>query len=254
MTAVTLMRTPAETGAGPGLRGRRRRRLPGDVESRARGLRDLRRNGPAAPPRRGVQVHRPARPDARGRAPRRRAPIRRRGAGCACRQPGVRRRRGGRRSPFVNGYFVRDAIATRPRCRRASRSSPLAEALAVGHDRCSRTERRSSWRATTRSISSTPPSWRTASVIRVDGAASRRPSICASSRRRATAVATATRVLVVVEDGATLTLVESHESRDGARAPAERRRRDRSPPTARTSLMSASTPRATRRWRSRRWR
>ena len=97
----------------------------------ARGrVRALCRGRPAAPARRGVEVHRPARADARRQAARDPARCRREGAREGCgraarryRQPaaGVRRRR-------VRARTVRSRRSSRP----ASTIRPMAQALAQG--------------------------------------------------------------------------------------------------------------------------
>ena len=164
MSVITLMRTPAETGAGAGSSRPRRPRLPGRRGIAAReAFATFERDG--LPHRRVEEFKytdlRAA--HARGRAPRRdaRPP---RGQGCAGRGQGPSPASRRSRLTFVNGHLVdgrrRDLGRVAGGRRRSCRSR---EALAVG----SRLARRRLspvplGARRTRSISSTPPSWPTA--------------------------------------------------------------------------------------------
>lgn len=115
--------------------------------------------------------------------------------------------------PFVNGHFVREALDFRGLPENVE-IVPLAEALANGHD----------WLA---KLSPVPwandnPVYQLNTSFMADGVMIRVagpvevPVHLRFVTSAASAVATATRVLVVVEEGASVTLLETHESTDGA--------------------------------------
>lgn len=115
--------------------------------------------------------------------------------------------------PFVNGHFVRSAVDFHS-LPEGIEIVPLAEALANGHD----------WLA---HLSPVPwagenPVYQLNTSFMADGVMLRIVSdIEAPVHLRfvtsaPSAVATATRVLVLVESGASVTIIESHESTDGA--------------------------------------
>ncbi len=126
------------------------------------------------------------------------------------------------RIPFVNGYLVETAIAF-DRLPEGIDIVPLAGALASGHDWLSRLSP-VHWAREN-------PIYQLNSAFMADGVVIRVTAEATSPvhlqfvTSGADAVAMATRVLVIVEPEATFTLVESHESRDGAAPPVERRRR-----------------------------
>lgn len=115
--------------------------------------------------------------------------------------------------PFVNGHFVRDAVdlANLPE---GIEIVPLAEALASGHE----------WLARLSPVkwASENPVYQLNTSFMADGVMIRvvgsveTPVHLRFVTEAASAVATATRVLVVVEDDAAFTLFETHESTDGA--------------------------------------
>jgi Fe-S cluster assembly protein SufD len=115
--------------------------------------------------------------------------------------------------PFVNGHFVREAVDFHALPENVE-IVPLAEALANGHEWLSR-------------LSPVPwandnPVYQLNTSFMADGVMIRvagpveMPVHLRFVTAASSAVATATRILVVVEEGASVTLLETHESTDGA--------------------------------------
>jgi Fe-S cluster assembly protein SufD len=115
--------------------------------------------------------------------------------------------------PFVNGHFVREAVDFHNLPENVE-IVPLAEALANGHEWLSR-------------LSPVPwandnPVYQLNTSFMADGVMIRVagpvevPVHLRFVTAASSAVATATRILVVVEEGASVTLLETHESTDGA--------------------------------------
>ena len=115
--------------------------------------------------------------------------------------------------PFVNGHFVREAVDFHALPENVE-IVPLAEALANGHEWLSR-------------LSPVPwandnPVYQLNTSFMADGVMIRvagpveTPVHLRFVTAASSAVATATRILVVVEEGASVTLLETHESTDGA--------------------------------------
>jgi Fe-S cluster assembly protein SufD len=115
--------------------------------------------------------------------------------------------------PFVNGHFVREAVDFHNLPENVE-IVPLAEALANGHEWLSR-------------LSPVPwandnPVYQLNTSFMADGVMIRvagpveTPVHLRFVTAASSAVATATRILVVVEEGASVTLLETHESTDGA--------------------------------------
>ncbi|WP_112664071.1 Fe-S cluster assembly protein SufD [Microvirga flavescens] len=115
--------------------------------------------------------------------------------------------------PFVNGHLVRDEIDF-SKLPEGVEIVPLSEALAAGHD----------WLAKLSPIewARKNPVYQLNSAFMADGVMVRlwgdvaTPVHLRFVTSSATAVATATRVLVIVEQGASVTLFETHESTSGA--------------------------------------
>jgi Fe-S cluster assembly protein SufD len=115
--------------------------------------------------------------------------------------------------PFVNGHFVREAVDFRALPENVE-IVPLAEALANGHD----------WLARLSPVqwANDNPVYQLNTSFMADGVLIRiagpveTPVHLRFVTAATTAVATATRILVVVEEGASVTLLETHESTDGA--------------------------------------
>ncbi len=115
--------------------------------------------------------------------------------------------------PFVNGHFVREAVDFHNLPENVE-IVPLAEALANGHE----------WLARLSPVpwANENPVYQLNTSFMADGVMIRvagpveLPVHLRFVTASASAVATATRVLVVVEEGASVTLLESHESTDGA--------------------------------------
>ncbi|WP_134495660.1 Fe-S cluster assembly protein SufD [Microvirga pakistanensis] len=115
--------------------------------------------------------------------------------------------------PFVNGHFVREAVDFH-NLPEGLEIVPLREALANGHE----------WLAKLSPVpwASDNPIYQLNTSFMADGVMIRvagaveTPVHLRFVTAAGSAVATATRVLVVVEDDASVTLLESHESTDGA--------------------------------------
>ncbi|WP_114943654.1 Fe-S cluster assembly protein SufD [Microvirga calopogonii] len=115
--------------------------------------------------------------------------------------------------PFVNGHFVREAVDFHALPENLE-IVPLAEALANGHEWLSRLSP-VQW-ANDNPVYQLNTSFMADGVmIRVAGPVET-PVHLRFVTAASSAVATATRVLVVVEEGASVTLLETHESTDGA--------------------------------------
>ena len=245
---ITLMKTPAETALAEAFEAAKAA-LPGDVAPREEAFRLFTEQRPAAPAGRGVQVHRPARRSCarpRPSRPRPRRTRRRRRSLETARFRGVERARRSRSSTAISS---REAAGCR---KSAGRRRDRAARRGAGF-------RPSDWLAHQpgRRAARDNPVYQLNSAFMADGVvirvaagssvAARAPAL--RHDRRRCAVATATRVLVVVEEGASVTLLETHESDDGAEPSAERRGRDRRRRPVETCSTCASTPRATRRSR-----
>src|SRR3712207_287471 len=115
--------------------------------------------------------------------------------------------------PFVNGHFVREAVDFHNLPENVE-VVPLAEALAENHD----------WLAKLSPVkwASDNPVYQLNTSFMADGVMIRiagpveTPVHLRFVTTAGFAVATATRILVVVEEGASVTLLETHESTDGA--------------------------------------
>jgi Fe-S cluster assembly protein SufD len=115
--------------------------------------------------------------------------------------------------PFVNGHFVREAVDFHS-LPEGVEIVPLREALANGHE----------WLAKLSPVpwASDNPIYQLNTSFMADGVMIRiagtveMPVHLRFVTSAGSAVATATRVLVVVEDGSSVTLIESHESTGGA--------------------------------------
>jgi Fe-S cluster assembly protein SufD len=115
--------------------------------------------------------------------------------------------------PFVNGHFVREAVDFHALPENVE-IVPLAEALANGHE----------WLARLSPVpwANDNPVYQLNTSFMADGVMIRvagpveTPVHLRFVTASASAVATATRILVVVEEGASVTLLETHESADGA--------------------------------------
>jgi len=210
MADVTLMKTPAETGLAQAFEAARSL-LPGDGESRAKAFEVFNRNG--LPHRRVEEFKytdlRALMREAAPFAPKPSAEQARAALDGATAFVGVP----ALRVPFVNGHFVREAVAL-DSLPEGVEIVPLAEALASGHD----------WLAHLSPIewAAENPVYQLNTSFMADGVMLRiAGSVETPIHLRFvtvgdSAVATATRVLVLVEDGASVTLLESHESNDGA--------------------------------------
>ena len=217
MAAITLMRTPAETALVAGVRGRQgqaaRRRA-----NRAR--EGVRRSSTQAACRTA---------GSRSSSTPTCAPLMREVGALRRSAPSATRRRppSGRRRPrfagvdalgiaFVNGHFVREAVGLRRACPKASRSCRWPKRSAASHPLA-----RAAQPGACGARQSGLPAQRGLHGRRRDdphrGGAVETPIHLRFVTAGGAAVATATRMLVVVEDGASVTLLESHEGPDGAR-------------------------------------
>ncbi|MBZ6074938.1 Fe-S cluster assembly protein SufD [Microvirga puerhi] len=210
MAEVTLMKTPAETGLAQAFEGAKAL-LPGNAESRAQAFEQFNLRGL---PHRRVEEFKYT--DLRS--------LMREAAPFAAKPSGEEARAAlanakalagvsALQVPFVNGHFVRDAVRFES-LPEGVEVVPLAEALASGHD----------WLAHLSPIpwASDNPVYQLNTSFMADGVMLRitgpveTPVHLRFVTSSASAVATATRVLVLVEDGASVTLLESHESSNGA--------------------------------------
>jgi len=210
MADVTLMKTPAETALAQAFESARTT-LPGDAESRAQAFELFSSRG--LPHRRVEEFkYTDLRALLREVAPFANQPSADE-AKAALQGSKAFAEVGALQVPFVNGHFVREAVdfGSLPE---GVEIVPLREALANGHD----------WLAKLSPVpwaSNNPVYQLNASfmadgvMIRIAGAVET-PVHLRFVTAAGSAVATATRVLVVVEDDASVTLLESHESTDGA--------------------------------------
>ncbi|MBM6595817.1 Fe-S cluster assembly protein SufD [Microvirga pudoricolor] len=210
MAAITLMKTPAETALVQAFEAAKAT-LPGDVESRAQAFETFNRNG--LPHRRVEEFkYTDLRALVREAAPFAAKPSldeAKRALLDAKSFAGV----DAVRIPFVNGHLVDSAIAF-DGLPEGIDVVPLASALASGHEWLSRLSP-VDW-------ASKNPVYQLNSAFMADGVMIRvvgevtTPIHLQFVTSSTTPVATATRVLVVVEPEASVTLVESHESTNGA--------------------------------------
>ena len=210
MADVALMKTPAETGLAQAFETAKAS-LPGNAESRAQAFETFNRNG--LPHRRVEEFkYTDLRALMREAAPFASAPTAEEARAALA---GAKALAGieALQVPFVNGHFVRDAVDLKG-LPEGIEIVPLAEALANGHE----------WLA---HLSPVPwaqdnPVYQLNSSFMADGVMLRvygqveTPIHLRFVTASASAVATATRVLVLVEDGASVTLLETHESTGGA--------------------------------------
>jgi len=210
MADVTLMKTPAETALAQAFDAARTT-LPGNTESRAQAFEQFNLRG--LPHRRVEEFkYTDLRALLREVAPFASVPTADE-AKAALRTSKAFGRVAALQVPFVNGHFVREAVDFHS-LPEGIEIVPLREALANDH----------AWLAKL-----SPVPWANDNpvyqlntsfmadgvMIRVAGAVET-PVHLRFVTAAGAAVATATRVLVVVEDGASVTLLESHESTDGA--------------------------------------
>lgn len=210
MADVTLMKTPAETALAQAFESAKTL-LPGNVESRAQAFEKFTARGL---PHRRVEEFKYT--DLRA-AFREVAPF----AGVPTMEEAKAALAGAKtlagiealQVPFVNGHFMREAVDFRALPENLE-IVPLREALANDHE----------WLA---HLSPVPwaaenPVYQLNTSFMADGVMIRVagpvevPVHLRFVTAAETAVATATRVLVVVEEGASVTLLETHESTDGA--------------------------------------
>lgn len=210
MADVTLMKTPAETALAQAFETVKTT-LPGDVQSRAQAFELFAKNG--LPHRRVEEFkYTDLRALMREAAPFAAVPTADEAKAALARAKALASVEA-LRVPFVNGYFVRDAVRFED-LPEGIEIVPLREALANGHEWLER-------------LSPVPwargnPVYQLNTSFMADGVMLRiagqidMPVHLQFVTAAASAVATATRVLVLVEDGASVTLLESHESTDGA--------------------------------------
>ncbi len=210
MADVTLMKTPAETALAQAFESAKSL-LPGNVESRAQAFEQFSSRGL---PHRRVEEFKYT--DLRALL-REVAPF----AGIPSADEAKAALNGSKafsnvsalQVPFVNGHFVREAVDFHA-LPEGVEIVPLREALANGHE----------WLAHLSPIpwASENPVYQLNTSFMADGVMIRvagsvgTPVHLRFVTSSGSAVATATRVLVVVEEGASVTLLESHESTDGA--------------------------------------
>lgn len=210
MAGVTLMKTPAETGLAQAFETVKAT-LPGDVESRAQAFELFARNG--LPHRRVEEFkYTDLRALMREVAPFAKAPSAEEAKAAL---QGAKTLAGIKalQVPFVNGHFVRDAVDFK-NLPEGVEIVPLAEALATGHD----------WLARLSPVewARQNPVYQLNSSFMADGVMIRvagqvtTPVHLRFVTSSASAVATATRVLMLIEDGASVKLLETHESTHGA--------------------------------------
>ncbi len=210
MAEITLIKTPAETGLAQAFDAVKAT-LPGDAEAREQAFELFTKNG--LPHRRVEEFkYTDLRALMREAAPFARTPSADE-AKAALETSKALSGVTALQVPFVNGHFVRDAVRF-DSLPEGVEIVPLAEALASGHE----------WLA---HLSPVPwarknPVYQLNSSFMADGVMLRisgqveTPIHLRFVTASASAVATATRILVLVEDGASVTLLETHESTDGA--------------------------------------
>lgn len=210
MADVTLMKTPAETALAQAFESAKTT-LPGNAESRAQAFEQF--NSRGLPHRRVEEFkYTDLRALMREVAPFAATPSADE-AQSALRNAKALADIEALQVPFVNGHFVRDAVDFHNLPENVE-IVPLTEALANGHE----------WLAKLSPVpwASGNPVYQLNTSFMADGVMIRvagpveTPIHLRFVTASASAVATATRVLVVVEDGASVTLLESHESTDGA--------------------------------------
>ncbi|KAB0269556.1 Fe-S cluster assembly protein SufD [Microvirga brassicacearum] len=210
MAQLTLMRTPTETALVQAFDAAKAT-LPGDVESRAKAFEIFNRNG--LPHRRVEEFkYTDLRALMREIAPFAVKPSASDAAAALAKTTAF----AGTEAldvPFVNGHFVRDAVKF-DALPEGVEIVPLAEALASGHE----------WLARLSPVAwaKDNPVYQLNSSFMADGVMLRivgaveTPIHLRFMTGSETAVATATRILILVEDGASVTLLESHEGTNGA--------------------------------------
>jgi Fe-S cluster assembly protein SufD len=210
MADVTLMKTPAETALAQAFESAKTL-LPGNVESRAQAFEQFTQRG--LPHRRVEEFkYTDLRAMMREIAPFAGAPTSDEAKAALSRAKalaGVE----ALQVPFVNGHLVRDAVDFHNLPENVE-IVPLTEALAGNHD----------WLAKLSPVrwASDNPVYQLNTSFMADGVMIRitgaveTPVHLRFMTAAASAVATATRILVVVEEGASVTLFETHESTDGA--------------------------------------
>ncbi|WP_414470696.1 Fe-S cluster assembly protein SufD [Microvirga sp. M2] len=209
MADVTLMKTPAETALVQAFESVRTT-LPGDAESRAQAFEQFSTRG--LPHRRVEEFkYTDLRALLREVAPFAAVPSAEE-AKAALRDAKAFTGVSALEVPFVNGHFVREAVDFHA-LPDGIEIVPLREALANGHE----------WLAKLSPVpwASDNPVYQLNTSFMADGVMVRvagsvgMPVHLRFVTAAGSAVATATRVLVVVEDDASVTLLETHESADG---------------------------------------
>jgi Fe-S cluster assembly protein SufD len=210
MADVTLMKTPAETALAQAFESTRTM-LPGNAESRAQAFEQFSSRG--LPHRRVEEFkYTDLRALMREVAPFANVPSADE-AKAALQASKAFINPAALQVPFVNGHFVREAVDFQS-LPDGIEIVPLREALANGHEWLTKLSP-VPW-ASDNPIYQLNTSFMADGVmIRIAGAVET-PVHLRFVTATGSAVATATRVLVVVEDGASVTLLESHESTDGA--------------------------------------
>ena len=249
MAELTLMKNAAEQQLAAEWQAREGQAAGRGAVARGR-VRALCRDRAAASARRGVEVHRSARADARCQAAGEPARCRREGAREGCRRA-CSADVDSRRLVFVDGAFVPE-LSDLADLETGLTIRPMAQALAAGDALVDRTRPGAS-RPTMSAVALNTAFMGDGVVIHVAaGAAIERPIHLVFAATGDKPAALFTRSLVVVEKGARAMLVESHEGADGREYQANtaleivgRRRR-------RMSITSRSRARATRRCTCRR--
>jgi len=210
MADITLMKTPAETALAQAFESARTT-LPGSVESRAQAFEQFSSRG--LPHRRVEEFkYTDLRALMREVAPFANVPSTEE-AEAALQGSKAFANVNALQVPFVNGHFVREAVDFHS-LPEGVEIVPLREALANGHE----------WLAKLSPVpwASDNPIYQLNTSFMADGVMIRvagaveTPVHLRFVTAAGSAVATATRVLVVVEDDSSVTLIESHESMDGA--------------------------------------
>ncbi|MXQ12442.1 Fe-S cluster assembly protein SufD [Microvirga makkahensis] len=209
MADVTLMKTPAESALAQAFESAKNM-LPGNAESRAQAFEQFSSRG--LPHRRVEEFkYTDLRALLREIAPFANVPSAEE-AKAALRESKAFADVSALQVPFVNGHFVREAVDFH-NLPEGIEIVPLREALANGHEWLAKLSP-VTW-ASDNPIYQLNTSFMADGVmIRVAGAVET-PVHLRFVTAAGSAVATATRVLVVVEDDASVTLLESHESTDG---------------------------------------
>lgn len=209
MADVTLMKTPAESALAQAYEAAKAT-LPGNVESRAEAFELFTKNG--LPHRRVEEFkYTDLRALLREAAPFAGTPSAEE-ARAALRNAKSLKDTKALEVPFVNGHFIRDAVDFHG-LPEGIEIVPLAEALADGHE----------WLARLSPVewARENPVYQLNTTFMADGVMLRvvgkveTPVHLRFVTAASSAVATATRVLVLVEDDASVTLIESHESPNG---------------------------------------